>query len=131
MSELFSSRIANWLQIQDEKQGDLYKVVFAEHHLGNIWIRSIHGGVSASSIELCAEIETAKSVNEETEIVISSSTIDYLRITKDADLFARAAIVRQSRRLCVVDVICWQDNEDVPVVRGTVTLKLNQHISPG
>jgi len=56
--------------------------------------------------------------------VYKTSSSDYLRITKDADLFARINIVRLSRRLSVVDVVCWQDNEDVPVVRGAITIKI-------
>lgn len=124
MSELLSAPISKWLQLSDE--GELYKLEFAEHHLGNIWIRSLHGGVSGSMIELCAEAETKKTVGSDPQLTISSSSVDYLRITKDADMFARATIVRKSRRLSIVDVVCWQDDESVPVVRGTVTIKVDQ-----
>lgn len=133
---LFETNIAKWLQIKPLDEEGTYHLTFADHHIGNVWIRSIHGGVSASTIELCAEAETRKLLSksphpeegkarlEGQNVTVTTSTIDYLRITKDADIFARATIVRKSRRLSIVDVVCWQDDESVPVARGTVTLKI-------
>lgn len=121
---LFKANIASWLQIKPLDEEGTYHLTFADHHIGNVWIRSIHGGVSASCIELCAEAETRKLLQEGQDVIVSTSTIDYLRITKDADIFARATIVRKSRRLSIVDIVCWQDEEGVPVARGTVTLKI-------
>jgi len=122
---VFESNIGKWLQASEPQTDEApYHFTFAEHHIGNVWIRSIHGGVSASIIETCAEAQTRKLLDEGQDVFISTSTIDYLRITKDADIYARAAIVRKSRRLSIVDVTCWQDNENIPVARGTVTLKI-------
>ena len=133
---LFEANIATWLQIRPHDEDGVYHLTFTDHHIGNVWIRSIHGGVSASTIELCAEAETRKLLQttphpeegkarlEGQNVTVSTSTIDYLRITKDADMFARATILRKSRRLSIVDVVCWQDDETVPVARGTVTLKV-------
>lgn len=124
MMALLSSKISNWLQAQATDEDGVYKTTFAEHHLGNTFIRSLHGGVSASFMELCAEAETRKQLKSDAELLVLASSSDYLRITKDADLFARINIVRLSRRLSVVDVVCWQDDEDVPVVRGAITIKI-------
>ncbi len=122
---LFEANIGNWLQVKPLEEDGLYQLIFAEHHIGNVWIRSIHGGVSASTMEICAEAETRKLIEAGQDIQISTSTIDYLRITKDADIFARTTIVRKSRRLSIIDVVCWQDEEAIPVARGTVTLKID------
>jgi len=120
--------IHDWLQVSQTIEADVYRLRFTEHHLGNTWIRSIHGGVGAALIETSAEAKTRKQLTDdsraEQQVRITSSAIDYLRITKDADMFARATIVRISRRVCVVDVVCWQDDEATPVTRGTVTLKI-------
>ena len=136
---LFQTNIANWLQIKPLDEDGVYHLTFTDHHIGNVWIRSIHGGVSASTIELCAEAETRKLLEatphpeegkarlEGQDVFVSTSTIDYLRITKDADMYARVSMVRKSRRLSIVDVVCWQDNETVPVARGTVTLKISSN----
>ena len=123
------TNIGKWLQIKPLEADGLYHLTFAEHHIGNVWIRSIHGGVSASTIELCAEAETQKLLKEGHDVTVSTSTIDYLRITKDADIFAKATIVRKSKRLSIVDVVCWQDDETIPVARGSVTLKVSSSIS--
>ncbi len=121
---VFEANIAKWLQIKPHNHEGVYHLTFANHHIGNVWIRSIHGGVSASTIELCAEAETRKRLEDNQDALVTASTIDYLRITKDADIFARATIVRKSRRLSIVDVVCWQDDEETPVARGSVTLKV-------
>ncbi|MBO6813597.1 MAG: PaaI family thioesterase [Rhizobiaceae bacterium] len=125
-----ASKLAEWLQVETAEEDGCYRLAFAEHHLGNIWIRSLHGGVSGSFIELCAEHEAVKTIETDGQpplaVFASSSSVDYLRVTKDADLYARCRIVRTSRRLCVVDVVCWQDDETLPVVRGTVTLKIER-----
>ena len=121
---VFEANIAKWLQLKPHDEDGVYHLTFTDHHIGNVWIRSIHGGVSASTIELCAEAETRKLLEDGQDVIVSTSTIDYLRITKDADIYARANIVRKSRRLSIVDVVCWQDDEKIPVARGTVTLKV-------
>lgn len=122
---VFDTNIGKWLQAKPQKKDGAWHFIFAEHHIGNVWIRSIHGGVSASIIETCAEAETRKGLEGDQDVFVTTSTIDYLRITKDADIFARATIVRKSRRLSIVDVVIWQDDETVPVARGTVTLKIS------
>lgn len=124
MSALLKSRVAQWLQAEACAEPSIYKTRFAEHHLGNIFIRSLHGGVSGSMIELCAEAETRKSVGDDAKLMVTSTATDYLRITRDVDLYAKAEIQRLSRRLCVVDVTCWQDDKDKPVARGIVTIKI-------
>lgn len=121
---VLEANIGKWLQANPASQDGVYHFKFAEHHIGNVWIRSIHGGVSASIIETCAQAQTQELLEDNQQALVTTSTIDYLRITKDADIFARATIVRKSRRLSIVDVICWQDDEHVHVARGTVTLKV-------
>jgi len=124
MTSILSSKISDWLQAEETDEAGVYKTRFAEHHLGNTYIRSLHGGVSASFMELCAEAETRKKLETAAELMVIASSTDYLRITKDADLYARTRIERISRRLSVVDVTCWQDDENVPVVRAVITLKI-------
>jgi len=122
---LLTSNVSKWLRAEATGEAGIYKTTFAEHHLGNVFIRSLHGGVSASFMEICAEAETRKHhVDADANLMVIASSADYLRVTKDADLFARVSIVRLSRRLSVVDVVCWQDSEDAPVARGAITIKI-------
>ena len=125
MTNLLETGIANWLNVESEIEKSVYRTTFAEHHLGNIWIRSLHGGVTASMIELSAEAETRKALSVDAKLAIVSSSIDYLRVTKDADLYVRTNIQRLSRRLSIVEVTCWQDSEDLTVARGIVTIKID------
>ena len=126
MTQLQNAQVSNWLGFEATAVECVYKMHFAEHHLGNIFIRSLHGGVTGTMIELCAEAETQNALNTKANLSIITSSIDYLRISRDADLFARASICRLSRRLSVVDVECWQDSENIIIARGTVTIKIGQ-----
>ena len=55
---------------------------------------------------------------------LASSTIHYIRSTKDTDRFCRVAVVRVPRRVAFVDVWCSQDAESLPVARGSCMLRL-------
>ena len=124
MTDLFSSDAAGWLQARPCEEAGRYQTKFATHHLGNVFIRSLHGGVTGAMIELSAEAATRSEVGQDADLAITSSSVDYLRITKDEDLHTRATIQRISRRMSVVDVTCWQDSEDLIVARGVVTLRI-------
>ena len=126
MTELPKSNIANWLKLESLEEKGLYKTTFQVHHLGNVFIRSLHGGVTGATMEMAAEALMRSEVGHDASTMITSTAVDYLRITKDVDLFARATLQRLSRRLSTVDVLCWQDDENVPVARGVVTLKIER-----
>ena len=124
MTDLFFTQAAGWLQARPCDEPGRYQTEFATHHLGNVFIRSLHGGVTGAMIEMSAEAVTRAEIGAEAELVIASSSIDYLRITKDQDLHTRAQIQRISRRMSVVDVTCWQDEEEIVVARGVVTIRI-------
>lgn len=126
MKALLKSNVASWLQATATSREGVYELEFNKRHFGNVFIRSLHGGVTGAMIELSAEAQTRKNLEPGTLASIISNSIDYLRITKDKNLYARAAIRRISRRLSVVDVTCWQDSEDILVAQGVVTLKIDR-----
>jgi acyl-coenzyme A thioesterase PaaI-like protein len=120
---LLVSPMAQWLQAEKTDRPNVYRLRFAEHHIGNPFVRALHGGVVGSMLELAAQLEIARLKDGARSELVSSAT-DYFRVTKDADLFARVDVVRIARRLAFVDVWCWQDSEDIPVTRGSCTLRL-------
>lgn len=124
MSTLFDSPVSTWLVAEELDEKDRFKTTFQNHHLGNIFIKSLHGGVTGAMIELSAEATTRRELGQAADLMITASSIDYLRVTKDADLHARTTVVRMSRRLSIVDVTCWQDSEELPIARGVVTIKV-------
>ena len=120
---LLDTPIARFLQAQVTPRDNVYLMRFAERHIGNPFVRALHGGVVGAMMELSALLELAR-LDENARGEIVSSSIDYLRVTKDADLHARVEIVRIARRLAFLDVWCWQEAEDVPVARASCTVRL-------
>ena len=120
---LLKSPMAAWLQIAPTGRDNVYVMRFAERHIGNPFIRAIHGGVVGSLIEISAELELSRR-SPGTPVELVSSAIDYLRVTKDADMHARVDEVRIARRLAFFDVWCWQDDENLPVARGSCIVRL-------
>ena len=115
--------MARWLRIKPTSEPHRYSIQFAEYQIGNPFIRSLHGGVVGSMIEICAELDLAERLpGAHTELV--SAAIDYLRVTRDADLHARVEEIRIARRLAFMGVWCWQDDEALPVARGSCTLRI-------
>ena len=124
MSDVFGAPVARWLQASKVGEPGMYRLEFDRKFFGNPFIRSIHGGVTAALMEITAQAETQNQPEVTGPVWVLTNSIDYLRITKDKDLFARARIQRLSRRLSIVEVSCWQDSEEMPIARGVVTLKI-------
>lgn len=120
---LLASPVAHWLQAGPTDRPNVYRLRFAERHIGNPFVRALHGGVVGSLAEFSALLELAR-LSEGADVELVSSSIDYLRVTKDADLFARVEVVRIARRLAFLDVWCWQDSEEAPVARASCTVRL-------
>lgn len=120
-----NSPMQDWLAFVAEDEKGKYRLQFKGHHIGNPLIRSIHGGVTASLIEMCAEHMIVAELEHYVSVQLVSSSLDYLRVSKDADIHARANIVRIGKRMAFVDVWCWQDDENTPITRGTCTLRLS------
>jgi acyl-coenzyme A thioesterase PaaI-like protein len=120
---LLASPMANWLQLDLTARDNVYRLRFTERHIGNPFVRALHGGVVGSMMEFSALLELAR-LDENARSEVVSSSIDYLRVTKDGDLHARVDVVRIARRLAFLDVWCWQDDEDVPVARASCTVRL-------
>lgn len=128
--KLADAPIAAWLNVSATDRPDVWKAGFEDRHLGNPLIRSIHGGVVGTLIEYAAEEGLRRALAEKgieaQGIELTTTSIEYLRVTKDAPLFARFEVTRIARRIGFVDVWCWQDREDMPVSRGACTLRIHQ-----
>jgi acyl-coenzyme A thioesterase PaaI-like protein len=122
-TRLLSSPMAQWLQAEPTDRDNVYRLRFAERHIGNPFVRALHGGVVGSMMEMAGELELSR-LQDGTRVELVSSSSDYLRVTKDADLLARVDVVRIARRLAFVDVWCWQDSESTPVARSSCTFRL-------
>ncbi|MFK5977884.1 MAG: PaaI family thioesterase [Rhizobiaceae bacterium] len=117
-------QVANWLNISANSEPGLFQHCFADYHVGNPFIRSLHGGVTAALTEYCAEQVVIQELGESIRCRLTSSSMNYLRVTKSEDVFVRATITRLSRRMAFVDVFCWQDNEANPVTKGQCNIRI-------
>ncbi len=115
--------MARWLGFEATAQEGVFVMRFAEHHIGNPFIRALHGGAVGAMIEFSAEAALMR-LRPETRAELASTAIDYLRVTRDSDLFARVEPVRIARRLAFLDVWCWQVDEQTPIARGSCILRL-------
>ncbi len=57
---LLSSPIARWLQAELTPRENVYRMRFAERHIGNPFVRALHGGVVGSMMEFSALLEMAR-----------------------------------------------------------------------
>ena len=114
-----------FLGVRFDRRGDELTAVlpFAEDHIGNPALPALHGGVTASFLEIAAIIELSWSVIwEDVEHGVAEAprhfempktidfSLDYLRSGLPRDAYARARVTRAGRRYASVHVEAWQDN---------------------
>ncbi|MBL4599922.1 MAG: PaaI family thioesterase [Rhizobiaceae bacterium] len=124
MEDQKTPQYVEWLSIKPGSEPGLFLHNFAEHHIGNPFIRSLHGGVTGAITEYCAEQVVFQELGSEVSCKLTSNSMNYLRVTKAENIFARAKITRISRRMAFVDVVCWQDDESIPVTQGQCTIRI-------
>ena len=127
-----------YLGIQFDRRGDELTAIlpFDPKLIGNPALPAIHGGVTASFLEVAAIIELAWSTlwegMEQGQIDPSEIgtgplhlpktidfTVDYLRSGLPRDAYARARVNRSGRRYASVHVEAWQDNRSRLFAQGT------------
>ncbi len=92
---------------------------FSEDIIGNPRLPAIHGGVIGSFLELTALLHLIdESGSTERVPKPINFSIDYLRSAGPHDTRARAQIFKLGRRVAVVHVTAWQDDEQKPVAAG-------------
>lgn len=97
---------------------------FRDDHVGNPAIPAIHGGILGALLEstaICTVMAAAETVTIPKTITL---TIDYLRSAKPRDVYAKASITRQGRRVVTVHVEAWQEERARPVATANVHLLL-------
>lgn len=95
---------------------------FAPHLVGNPVLPALHGGTLAGALEAVAQLEClARSPTPALPKTITL-TVDYLRSGRPQDTFARAAVVKQGRRVTTLHARAWQEDEAQPIATATVHL---------
>jgi acyl-coenzyme A thioesterase PaaI-like protein len=122
-----------FLGVEFDRKGDELIAIlpFSPKLIGNPALPAIHGGVTASFLEITAifglswvsiwnSIENHEDVNSKSEINLSQKqipktidfTVDYLRPGLPRDAYAKAEVKRAGRRYASVQVEAWQDNRN-------------------
>ncbi len=128
-----------FLGIEVERHGDELTAIlpYSDKLIGNPLLPAIHGGVTASFLEVTAIVEIswamlwddlesgrldAAALTPETLPRLPKTidfTVDYLRTGLPRDAYARARVTRAGRRYATVAVDAWQDNRDRPIATAT------------
>ena len=124
-----------FLGIEVARHGDELTAVlpYADKLIGNPALPAIHGGVTASFLEVTALVEVSwamlwgdvESGQLDVETLAAGAlprlpkvidfTVDYLRSGLPRDSYARAKVTRSGRRYASVQVEAWQDNRSRPI----------------
>ncbi len=116
-----------FLGVRFERHGDELTAVlpYKPELVGNPALQALHGGATASFLEVTAVIELtwtslweeleAGGISADTDVLpripkTIDFTVDYLRSGLPRDAYARARINRSGRRYASVHVEAWQDN---------------------
>ncbi len=128
-----------FLGVEFERHGDELTAVmhYDPKLIGNPILPAIHGGATASFLEIAAIIELSWSylwddvesgsldpatLDEPGTVKLPKTidfTIDYLRSGLPRDAYARARVNRSGRRYSSVHVEAWQDNRSRLYAQGT------------
>jgi uncharacterized protein (TIGR00369 family) len=95
---------------------------YGEHLIGDASIPALHGGTLAALLESCAIFSVLFAEAQPALPRTITFTIDYLRSGKAEDTTARARIVRQGRRIAVVETAAYQDGDERPIASAVVHL---------
>jgi uncharacterized protein (TIGR00369 family) len=110
------------LEVSREGGSIVSTMRFSEHLIGDATIPALHGGTLAALLESTAIFAVLFDRERAVLPKTITLTIDYLRSGRAVDTRCRARIVRQGRRVVVVAVEAFQEDESKPVTTAIVHL---------
>jgi len=141
---------SRFLGIDVARHGDELTAVmpFQDKLIGNPTLPALHGGVTASFLEVTALIELSwamlwddlesggldpETLSPETLPRLPKTidfTVDYQRTGLPRDAYARARVARSGRRYASVQVEAWQDNRLRPFATAVVNFLMPPVMTP-
>ena len=119
---------ARFLGLRAALAGDEMTVIlpFRDVLIGNPGLPAIHGGVLGALMEITAlaQLSLAQGLLRQPRPI--DVTVDYLRVGRAVDTFARAEITRLGRRVANVRVEAWQEARARPIA----SLHGHFHVTP-
>ena len=107
----------NFLGIKLRTAGSLLitELPFQEKLIGNPTLPAIHGGVLGAFLEVTAVLQILYDSSSERLPKTIDISMDYLRSARPVDVFGRAIVTRQGRRVANVRCEIWQDDVNKPI----------------
>ncbi|MAR79517.1 MAG: thioesterase [Rhodospirillaceae bacterium] len=96
------------------------KLDFSQHHIGNPITNVLHGGIVAALLQNTAQFHIVWEKNIESIPEIIDISINFLRIGKGVDTYARASIIKYGKRVANVEVIAWNDDKFSPIANASI-----------
>jgi uncharacterized protein (TIGR00369 family) len=108
---------AQFLNISIDQKGNEITTVmrFEQKLIGNPVLPALHGGAIGAFLEMTSIIQLAFETGITAVPKPIGLTIDYLRSGKPVDLYGRAHITKQGRRVATVHAEAWQEDRARPV----------------
>jgi uncharacterized protein (TIGR00369 family) len=108
---------AQFLGMEVERKGNELTTVlpFKDMLVGNPNLPAIHGGVLGAFLELTSVIQLLFLTSCESLPRTVDISIDYLRSGKPQDMYGRAIVTRQGRRVANVRAEIWQKEKAKPI----------------
>ena len=108
---------AQFLGLRCEIMGDEMTAIlpFQDKLIGNRSIQAVHGGAIGAFLELTAMAQLFLLTENSRLPKPVNLTIDFLRQGRAEDLFARASVTKQGRRIANVRAEAWQSERSKPV----------------
>lgn len=113
------------LAIEREGEGVAGVMRFAPALIGDTTIPALHGGTLCALLESTAVFRALWAVGEGVLPKTITMTVDYLRSGRPVDTRCRATIVRQGKRIAVVEARAYQDDPEKPIATAIVHLLLS------
>lgn len=108
---------AKFLGIRAESKGTELTTIlpFRDDLIGNTTLPAIHGGVLGTFLEFTSVIQLLFQTSCETLPRTVDISVDYLRSGKPQEMYGRAFVTRQGRRVANVRAEIWQDEKSKPI----------------
>jgi uncharacterized protein (TIGR00369 family) len=106
--------------MEKDDRGILAKMRFAEDLVGDASIPALHGGTISALLESTAIFAVLWSRGDVDLPKTITLTIDYLLSGRPIETRCRARIVRQGKRIAVVESRAFQEDEEQPIATAIV-----------
>ena len=111
---------ARFLDVKVELTGGVprFRMPFRPSLVGNAALQALHGGAVAGFIENAALLHLLLLLDEKKVPKAIDFSIDYLRPAMAQETFAACEVIRQGRRVALVQMRAWQDEPGNPGQAG-------------